>query len=232
MPVATLGREQPELCLPAPEPIINPSIQRYLDQRASLPTNTKNLVILEGLIGSGKTSLLRLLASKGKHVIEENLELWNYTGTSKPGLFSTYLSTRDTSEISTFQLLVATVYFIQAANMTHHTYYQERSIYAAYKVFLPELQISDRQRMMISCFIQSLIQRMPLPKYVIYLDVPVDTCYERILSRGRPHEDITKAYLQRLHRGHRHLMAWYQSRHVPVITLRPEEITDDILYAL
>ena len=232
MPVATPGREQPELCLRAPEPIINPSIQQYLDQRASLPTNTKNLVIIEGLIGAGKSSLLRLLASKGKNVIEENIELWNYTGTSKPGLFSTYLSTRETFEISAFQLLVATAYFIQAANMTNHTYYQERSIYAAWKVFLPELRIPDRQQMLISCFIQSLIHRMPLPKYVIYLDVPVDTCYERILSRGRHHEDITKAYLQKLHRGHRHLMAWYQSRHVPVITLRPEEITDDILYAL
>ena len=232
MPVATPGKEPLKPCLRAPEPVVNPSIQQYLDQRENLPTNTKNLIIVEGLIGAGKSTLLRLLSSKGKNIIEENLGLWNYTETSTPGLFSTYLSTRQTFEISSFQLLVATAYFVQAANMTNHTYYQERSIYAAWKVFLPELRITDRQRQMIEFYIQSLMSRMPLPKYVIFLDVPVDTCYSRILARGRPHEDITKEYLKRLHRGHRHLLAWYQSRQVPVITLRPEEINDDILYAL
>ena len=184
------------------------------------------------MLAAGKSTLLCLLSSKGKNIIEENIELWNYTGTSTPGLFSTYLTSRRTFDITSFQLLVATAYFVQAANMTNHTYYQERSIYAAWKVFLPELRITDRQKQMIEFYIQALMSRMPLPKYVIFLDVPVDTCYSRILARGRPHEDITKEYLKRLHRGHRHLMAWYQSRHVPVITLRPEEITDDILYAL
>ena len=79
---------------------------------------------------------------------------------------------------------------------------------------------------------KSLMDRMPLPKYVIFLDVPVDVCHSRILARGRPNETVTKEYLQRLRRGHRHLLAWYQSRQVPIVTLHPKEINDDILETL
>ena len=79
---------------------------------------------------------------------------------------------------------------------------------------------------------KSLMDRMPLPEYVIFLDVPVDVCHSRILARGRPNETVTKEYLQRLRRGHRHLLAWYQSRQVPIVTLNPKEINDDILETL
>ena len=202
MPVATPEKEPLGPYLRVPESVITSSIQQYLDQRETPHTNTKNLIIVEGLIGAGKSTLLRLLSSKGKNVIEENLELWNYTETSTPGLFSTYLTSRRTSDLASFQLLVTTAYFVQAANMTNHTYYQERSIYAAWKVFLPELRITDQQRQMIEFYMQSLMNRMPLPKYVIFLDVPVDTCFSRILARGRPHETVSKEYLQRLRRGH------------------------------
>ena len=232
MPVVTPEKGLLGHYLQVPESVITSSIQKYLDQRKTPNTNMKNLIVVEGLIGAGKSTLLRLLSSKGKNVIEENLGLWNYTETSTPGLFSTYLTSRRTSDLASFQLLVTTAYFVQAASMTNHTYYQERSIYAAWKIFLPELRITDQQRQMIEFYMQSLMSRMPLPKYVIFLDVPVDTCYSRILARGRPHETVSREYLQRLRRGHRHLLAWYQTRQVPVITLRPEEINDDILYAL
>ena len=123
MPVVTPEKEPLGPYLRVPESVITSSIQQYLDQRETPHTNTKNLIIVEGLIGAGKSTLLRLLSSKGKNVIEENLELWNYTETSTPGLFSTYLTSRRTSDLASFQLLVTTAYFVQAASMTNRTYW-------------------------------------------------------------------------------------------------------------
>ena len=219
-------------CLQVSEAVITSSIQKYLDQRKTPNTNLKNMIVIEGLIGAGKTTLLRLLASKGKITFEENLGLWNYSETLTPGLLSTYLTSQDPVDLTSFQLLVASAYFMQSASMTNHTYYQERSIFAAWKVFTPELNIHTPQRIMIESYMKSLMDRMPLPKYVIFLDVPVDVCHSRILARGRPNETVTKEYLQRLRRGHRHLLAWYQSRQVPIVTLHPKEINDDILETL
>ena len=204
------------------------TIHRYLDHR-KLNNNLKNLVVIEGNIGAGKSTLCRLLAAKGKKVCDENLGLWNYTGTLEPGLLTAYLTSKTSNDLVSFQLLVAASYFVQAATMGSQQYYQERSIWAAWKVFLPELKVNESQKMIIEIFMKALMERIPLPSSVIFMDVDVDLCYYRVQARGRPNECVTLEYLKKLRRNHRLLIAYYLSRKVPVIYLKPQEVNQDVI---
>lgn len=144
---------------------------------------------LEGLIGSGKSEVLKELETRGFSVKLESVDAWTLLG-----------QFYEDADKNAFALQVQIL-----SSYAHKDYEKsqiiERSPSTALGIFAASLNMSVTERVLL----QYLARILPLPSApkFIYLDAPVDVCLRRIKSRGRSAESkMTIEYLVSLKAAH------------------------------
>jgi deoxyadenosine/deoxycytidine kinase len=153
-----------------------------------------SLVVVEGTIGVGKTSLARLLSEELParlllEVVEENPFLSSFYADAERYAFQT----------ETFFLLSR---FRQHSDLAQSALFHPHTVadYVFDKTFLfASLNLRGDEFELYRTLFQQLRSRLPLPDLAVYLRADPTVLLSRIAKRGRPFEsDIRAEYLARI----------------------------------
>ena len=162
-------------------------------------------IVVEGVIGVGKTSLARLLSErlKGRLVLEEveenpflkdfyrDRERYAFQ-TQMHFLFSRYQQQRSLRQMELFSERMVSDYL-----------FQKDRIFAG-------LNLSERELTLYERLVGWLELDVMKPDVVVYLQAHPDTLLERIARRGRPYEkDMEREYLRQLNEAYNHFFFHY-----------------------
>ena len=165
----------------------------------------KKIYALEGNIGAGKTTILKIISNHFKDIefVEEPVKQWqNLGGENLLNAFYTDPK-RWGFSFEFFSMLTKIKALLNAANSDKPIIIIERSILSN-KIFMDislELGKLDKMeyRMLINSYEFYLEHVYPQLSGIIYLDTPVDECIRRITKRNRGEEcSIEKSYLELL----------------------------------
>src|SRR5213593_2690499 len=162
-------------------------------------------VVIEGVIGVGKTSLARLL---GEHLgarlvleeVEENPFLEDFYQdreryafqTQMHFLFSRYQQQRSLRQMELFSDRMVADYL-----------FQKDRIFAS-------LNLSERELALYDKMVGWLEMDVMKPDVVVYLQAGTETLLDRISRRGRPYErDIDRGYMNALNEAYNHFFFHY-----------------------
>ncbi|MCC6651392.1 MAG: deoxynucleoside kinase [Candidatus Eisenbacteria bacterium] len=162
-------------------------------------------LVIEGVIGAGKTSLCRLLSERLSaqlvlEEVEENPFLKDFYKdraryafqTQMHFLFSRYQQQRDLKQTNLFNDKLVADYL-----------FQKDRIFAS-------LNLVDRELAMYERLVTWLELDVVKPDIVVYLQAHPDTLMERIAKRNRPFErDMEKDYIARLNDAYNHYFFHY-----------------------
>ena len=164
---------------------------------------SKKIYALEGNIGSGKTTIMKIISNHFKDVefIEEPVKQWQNLGGMN--LLDSFYSDpkRWGFSFEFFSMLTKIEALLKAAESDKPIIIIERSIFSN-RVFMDlskELGKLDTMEycMLINTYNFYLAHVYPQISGVIYLDTPVDECIKRITRRNRGEEcTIEKSYLE------------------------------------
>ena len=164
---------------------------------------TKKIYALEGNIGAGKTTILKILSKNFQDIefVEEPVKQWQNLG-GENLLESFYKDPmRWGFSFEFYSMLTKIQSLLKAANSEKPIIIIERSIISN-KLFMDlskELGKLDKMeyRMLINTYEFYLQNVYPQLNGIIYLDTPVDECIKRIIKRNRGEEcSIEKSYLE------------------------------------
>ena len=166
---------------------------------------SKKIYALEGNIGAGKTTILKIMENNFKDVefVEEPVKEWQNLGGMN--LLDSFYSNpkRWGFSFEFYSMLTKIQALLKAANSDKPIIIIERSILSN-KVFMDiskELGKLDKMEytMLLNTYYFYLEHVYPHIAGVIYLDTPVDECIKRITKRNRGEEcSIEKSYLELL----------------------------------
>ena len=166
---------------------------------------TKKIYALEGNIGAGKTTILKIISNHFKDIelVEEPVNQWQNLGGSN--LLDAFYTDpkRWGFSFEFFSMLTKIRALLNAANSDKPIIIIERSILSN-KVFMDislELEKLDKMEycMLKNTYCFYLEHVYPQLSGIIYLDTPVDECIRRITKRNRGEEcSIEKSYLELL----------------------------------
>jgi len=162
-------------------------------------------IVVEGVIGVGKTSLARLLSERLKarlvlEEVEENPFLRDFYRdreryafqTQMHFLFSHYQQQRSLRQMELFSERMVSDYL-----------FQKDRIFAG-------LNLSERELTLYERLVGWLELDVMKPDVVVYLQAHPDTLLERIARRGRPYEkDMEREYLRQLNEAYNHFFFHY-----------------------
>src|SRR5213594_4993680 len=162
-------------------------------------------IVVEGVIGVGKTSLARLLSERLKsrlvlEEVEENPFLKDFYQdraryafqTQMHFLFSRYQQQRGLRQMELFSERLVSDYL-----------FQKDRIFAS-------LNLSDRELALYERLVGWLELDVMRPDVVVYLQASPDTLLERIARRGRPYEkEMDRDYLRQLNEAYNHFFFHY-----------------------
>lgn len=166
---------------------------------------TKKIYALEGNIGAGKTTILKIIGKHFKDVelIEEPVSEWQNLGGMN--LLDSFYSDpkRWGFSFEFYSMLTKIQALLKAANSDKPIIIIERSILSnkAFMDISKELGKLDKMEyLMLMNTYDFYIQNVyPQLSGIIYLDTPVDECVRRITKRNRGEEcSIEKSYLELL----------------------------------
>ena len=163
-------------------------------------------IVIEGVIGAGKSSLTRLLADRlgGRLLleeVEENPFLKDfYTDRARYAfqtqmhfLFSRYQQQRELRQQDLFREKTVADYL-----------FQKDRIFA-------NLNLSDKELALYEKVVGWLELEVTRPDVVVYLQASTDTLMERVAKRGRPFErDMDKSYMQALNEAYNYFFFHYR----------------------
>ena len=164
---------------------------------------TKKVYALEGNIGAGKTTILKILEKHFKDVefIEEPVKKWQNLGGMNL-LDSFYKDPQRWGfSFEFYSMLTKIQALLKAADSDKQIVIIERSILSN-KIFMDlsnELGKLDKMEycMLLNTYKFYLENVYPQIQGIIYLDTPVDECINRITKRNRGEEcSIEKSYLE------------------------------------
>ena len=166
---------------------------------------SKKIYALEGNIGSGKTTIMKIISNHFKDVefIEEPVKQWQNLGGMN--LLDSFYSDpkRWGFSFEFFSMLTKIEALLKAAESDKPIIIIERSIFSN-KVFMDlskELGKLDTMEycMLINIYNFYLAHVYPQISGIMYLDTPVEECIKRMEERGRKEEKSIKAdYLTQL----------------------------------
>ncbi len=178
--------------------------------------STARYIVVEGVIGVGKTTLARLLAQPFAaetllEVVEENPFLQSFYSDRARYAFQTetfFLLSRYRQQQSVVRPLVGT------RNLVSAYLFAKNQIFARLNLQADEwdlfLQLYD-----------ALSERVPKPDLVIYLQADVDTLMARIAQRDRPFErNMDRGYIEQLHAAYDRFFAGYTE--TPLLALETD----------
>ena len=162
-------------------------------------------IVVEGVIGVGKTSLARMLSERlqGKLVleeVEENPFLKDFYRdraryafqTQMHFLFSRYQQQRSLRQMELFRDRLVADYL-----------FQKDRIFAS-------LNLSDRELALYERLVGWLELEVMKPDVVVYLQATPDTLMERIARRARPYEkEMERDYIRQLNEAYNHFFFHY-----------------------
>lgn len=174
-------------------------------------------IAVEGPIGAGKTSLVDLLAKRfrGTKVLED---------VSNPFLEEFYKDKRGAA--FRCQLFFLLSRYDQQRHLAQRDLFTEL-VLADYsfpkdKIFA-YLTLDDSELMLYNRLYDVLIESVPKPDLVIYLQANMDTLTKRIKRRGRDYErSISKEYLKELSEAYAHY--FYRYDETPLLVVNTNEI--------
>jgi len=186
-------------------------------------------IVVEGVIGVGKTSLARLLAERlgarlSLEEVEENPFLKHFYADPARYAFQTQI----------FFLLSR---FRQQAEAMQGELFQSRLVsdyhFAKDRIFA-NITLGDDELALYDLVAGALAPRVPTPDLVIYLQASLETLLERIGRRGRPMErDLKPSYLETLSEAYNHFFFHYEASPLLVVNTdrmdfvrRPEHLDD------
>jgi deoxyguanosine kinase len=170
-------------------------------------------VVVEGVIGVGKTSLTRMLAERlqGKLILEEVEE--------NPFLKDFY---RDRERFA-FQTQMHFLFsrFQQQRNLRQMELFSERMIsdylFQKDRIFAG-LNLSERELALYDRLVGWLELEVLAPDVVVYLQANPDVLMKRIAKRGRPFEkDMDPAYIKQLNEAYNHFFFHYSGAPLLVV---------------
>ena len=199
----------------------------------------KHMLLIEGNIASGKSTLGQLLADKGYGFIPEPVGVWqqDFDENLLDLFYSDMKRWAFTFQLAAFATRAKTWSEVLALD-DHSTVFLERSIFCDRYVFAQhaynsglmsktEWQIYSRMWDWLQG--QYCIQ----PDKIIYLRTPAEICHKRIAQRGRGEESsVLPRYLQALQRLHD---SWLLGRRFTTVidgTTEPDKIVGIILKTL
>ena len=162
-------------------------------------------LVIEGVIGAGKTSLARMLSERLQaqlvlEEVEENPFLKDFYRdrarfafqTQMHFLFSRYQQQSTLRQLELFSERLVSDYL-----------FQKDRIFAS-------LNLSDRELALYERLVAWLELEVMKPDVVVYLQANPDTLLERIARRGRPYEkDMEREYLRQLNEAYNHFFFHY-----------------------
>ena len=168
---------------------------------------TKKIYALEGNIGAGKTTILKMIDKHFKDVefVEEPVKEWQNLGGMN--LLDSFYSNpqRWGFSFEFYSMLTKIQALLKAADSDKPIIIIERSILSN-KIFMDlsnELGKLDKMEycMLMNTYDFYLQNIYPQLSGIIYLDTPVDECIKRITKRNRGEEcNIEKSYLEAIKR--------------------------------
>jgi len=170
-------------------------------------------IVVEGVIGVGKTSLARLLSERLKsrlvlEEVEENPFLKDFYQdraryafqTQMHFLFSRYQQQRGLRQMELFSERLVSDYL-----------FQKDRIFAS-------LNLSDRELALYERLVGWLELDVMRPDVVVYLQAQPDTLMARIARRGRPYErDMEREYIRGLNEAYNHFFFHYNEAPLLVV---------------
>lgn len=172
---------------------------------------------IEGPIGVGKTSLTNLLAKRfrGTKVLED---------ADNPFLDDFYKDKRGAAFRTELFFLLAR--FDQQRQVAQRDLFTDLILadytFAKSKIFA-HLTLDDSELMIYNRLYDLLVDQVPRPELVIYLQAGIDTLLKRIKKRGRAYEKaISPSYLQELSEAYSHY--FYRYDETPLLVVNTNEI--------
>jgi deoxyadenosine/deoxycytidine kinase len=169
-------------------------------------------VAIEGPIGVGKTSLTNLLAKRfrGTKVLED---------AGNPFLDDFYKDKRGAAFRTELFFLLSR--FDQQRQIAQRDLFTELILadhmFAKSKIFA-HLTLDDSELMIYNRLYDLLLDQVPRPDLVIYLQANLDTLLKRIKKRGRAYEKaISPSYLQELSEAYSHYFYRYEETPLLVV---------------
>ncbi|XP_049964080.1 deoxynucleoside kinase-like [Schistocerca serialis cubense] len=167
---------------------------------------TQFTVLVEGNIGSGKTTFLNHFANDDALVLSEPVERWrNLRGHNLLGLLYEN-PTRWAHVFQSYVQLTMLDFHMQRSN--HRLKLMERSIHSARYCFVENLKnngnLADAEYAVLDEWFKWLMSRVDLRcDLIVYLRTDPKVVHKRIVSRGRKEEaNISLEYLEKLHQLH------------------------------
>ena len=131
------------------------------------------VVAIEGLIGVGKSTVLRELERRGHSVEFEQVDHW----TLLPKMYATQAQDSEAAEGIRTLFEIQIICSLASRSATDFT---ERSIESAMDIFMP-LLVKDEDMKSLIRSVASLAQhRGAPPSLYVYLDADVDLCLQRL----------------------------------------------------
>jgi deoxyadenosine/deoxycytidine kinase len=174
------------------------------------------MYILEGNIGSGKSTFLRLVSEHMPHIKThtEPVTNWQNSMYGQSILTNFYEDTpRWAYTFETLTMICRVQDHLKEQESMNELKLIERSIYSGYYCFAQNSHaqgfISDLEWKIYEQWFSMLIpHKCKVPRGFIYLQVHPDIAYERIKKRNRHAEkSMTLAYLKQIHQRHEEVFA-------------------------
>ena len=180
-------------------------------------------IVIEGVIGVGKTSLARLLSERFQarlvlEEVEENPFLEDFYSdraryalqTQMHFLFSRFQQQRNLSQLELFHERMVADYL-----------FQKDRIFAG-------LNLSERELGLYERLIGWLELDVMKPDVVVYLQASADVLMERIARRARPFEkDMDREYIRQLNEAYNHFFFHYVEAPLLVVNTNPIDFVND-----
>lgn len=183
------------------------------------------LISLDGNIGAGKTTLLQKMKDiPNVKVIEEPVNTWEqFNVDNKNILQHFYEDTRRWAYTFQNAAILTRILHIQKTikeNPGYDYYITERSILTDKHVFAKMLHkdmlINDMEMQLYNMWFDNFGKTQNVSG-ILWLTTDVDTCSERIKTRGRQgEENISREYLEKLHMSHHE---WLNNEIIPTYAI-------------
>lgn len=177
-----------------------------------------DMIVIEGVVGVGKSSLMRILGKEGYIEFEEPV-------VDNPVLDKFYHDrSRYSFPLQVFFLNKRFEHIKKAKDVSKAV--MDRSIYGD-AIFARMLnlsnEMSDEEFQIYSELLQNMLEHVHTPKLMVYLEISVDEAMRRIQKRGRDYEQIVERdYWEKLNREYRDYFNNYDLS--PMLTINVDNL--------